>query len=80
MSIIIQQQLAKVAEEIEEIVWMNDVDYIEACILYCEQKDLEVEYVGEIIQKHLVLRSKIQQEAERLHNLKKTDRLPLLEL
>lgn len=80
MSFIIQQQLAAVAEEIEELVYMHDIDYIEACILYCNQRNLEYEYVGEIVQKHLVLRSKIQQEAENLHYLKRTDRLPILEL
>lgn len=75
MSTLIQQHLVEVSEKIETLVKQNQIDYIDACILYCEQNNLEVEYVGEIIQKNHQLRAKIQQEAEDLHYLKKSARL-----
>lgn len=62
---------------IEEMVYMKDIPYIEAIILYCEETGFEVEVAGKLVSG--VLKSKIQLEAEDLHYLKKsnTSQLPL---
>ncbi len=78
MSQIIEEQLIAVANQIEELVYMHDIDYIDACIMFCNQNNLEYEHVGEIVREHANLRSKIQAEAETLHYVKKTDRLAYL--
>jgi len=41
-------------------------------MLYCERTGLEIEYVGEILEKNQHIRLLIQKEAEDLHFLKRT--------
>ena len=64
-------------EKIETLVEENDIDYIDAVIDYCEKHGLELEVVADVIQNLPNLRSKIEIEAENLHFLKKTARLPV---
>lgn len=63
--------------KIEEMVQENGIDYIDAVISYCEDNNLEIESVADIIQKLPNLKLKIELEAEELHYLKKTARLPV---
>ena len=62
---------------IEELVYMKDIPYIEAIVLYCEETGFEVEMAAKLVSG--VLKSKIKLEAEELHFLKKsnTSQLPL---
>lgn len=62
---------------IEEMVYMKDIPYIEAIVLYCEETGFEIETAAKLISG--VLKSKIRIEAEDLHYLEKsnTSRLPL---
>ena len=62
---------------IEELVYMKDIPYIDAIVMYCEQTGFEVELAGKLISG--VLKSKIQIEAEELHYLPRsnTSKLPL---
>ena len=63
--------------EIEELVYMNDIPYIDAVCMFCETHNLEIENVAKLVSG--VLKSKIKLEAEELHYLKKsnTSQLPL---
>ena len=64
--------------EIEEIVKEKNIEYIEAVILYCEKNNLEVETVATIIKQNLVIKTKIQHEAENLNMVKRSgSRLPI---
>jgi len=64
--------------EIEEIVKDKNIEYIEAVILYCEKNNLEVETVATIIKQNLVIKTKIQHEAENLNMIKRPgSRLPI---
>jgi len=63
--------------EIECIKQEKHLDYIEAVIYWCDQRGLDVEYAASMIKKDLVLKSKIQVEAENINVLKKTARLPV---
>jgi hypothetical protein len=69
--------IQKFSLEIEEIVYMKDIPYIDAVIMYCEQSNFEVETAAKLISG--VLKSKIQLEAEELHFIKKatTSQLPI---
>lgn len=62
---------------IEEMVYMKDIPYIDAVVMYCEETGFEIETAAKLISG--VLKSKIKLEAEDLHYLKKTNtsQLPL---
>ena len=50
---------------------------MDAILHYCERNDIEIEAVAQYIRKNLVLKAKIQEEAEELNFLQKTARLPI---
>lgn len=62
--------IQKFSLEIEEIVYMKDIPYIDAIVLYCEKHGFEVETAAKLISG--VLKSKVQLEAEDLHFIKRT--------
>ena len=69
--------IQKFSMAIEELVYMKDIPYIDAVIMYCEETGFELETAAKLISG--VLKSKIKLEAENLHYLKKsnTSQLPL---
>lgn len=69
--------IQKFSMEIEELVYMKDIPYIDAVIEYCEKTGFELETAAKLVSG--VLKSKIKLEAEDLHYLKKsnTSQLPL---
>lgn len=62
---------------IEELVYMKDIPYIDAIVMYCEETGFEVEMAAKLVSG--VLKSKIQIEAEDLHYIAKsnTSKLPI---
>lgn len=64
-------------EQIENLVWMDDITYTEAVIVWCDQHGIEPETAGIIIKKNPHLKARIQEEAEALHFLPKEARLPI---
>lgn len=64
-------------ERIDKIVSDTGLGYIDAVLHYCEQVQLEPEYAGSLVSKSPQLTAKIQEEAEALHFLEKTARLPV---
>lgn len=72
-----KEEITEFSMRIEEIVWMKDVSYMDAIVLYCEETGFEVELAAKLISG--ALKSKIKIEAESLHYLPKsnTARLPL---
>lgn len=75
MSKVVDDNILMVSHTIQTIVDTHQIDYIDACVLYCQQTGLEIEYVGEIIEKNQVLKAKIEKEAEELNFLKKQNRI-----
>ena len=69
--------IQKFSMAIEEMVYMKDIPYIDAVVMYCEETGFEVETAAKLVSG--VLKSKIRLEAEDLHYLKKSDtsQLPL---
>jgi Phage late-transcription coactivator len=69
--------IQKFSMAIEEMVYMKDIPYIDAVVMYCEQTGFEIETAAKLVSG--VLKSKIKLEAEDLHFLKKsnTSQLPL---
>ena len=71
------EDISKFSMAIEELVYMKDISYIDAIVLYCEETGFEVEMAGKLVSG--VLKSKIQLEAEDLHYIKRanTSKLPI---
>ena len=66
-----QDEIMKFSMAIEELVYMKDISYIEAIIMYCDDTGFELETAAELIS--AVLKSKIQIEAEDLHYLERSN-------
>ena len=71
------EDINRFSMQIEEMVYMKDIPYIDAIVLYCEETGFEIETAAKLVSG--VLKSKIQIEAEDLHYLAKsnTSKLPL---
>jgi len=63
---------AKFSLEIEKIVKESELNYIEAVVMFCEDKNIEIETVGKLINKPL--KEKIKYEAQRLNFIKRGSR------
>ena len=64
----------KFSTMIEEMVAEKHLTYMDACLHYCEENNVEPESLG-LVNKSL--KQKIQVEAENLHFLQKSSSLPL---
>jgi hypothetical protein len=49
---------------------MSGIDYIDAILSYCNDHNLEIEAIGQIIAKNPSLKEKVEIEAGALHCLK----------
>jgi len=65
----------KFAQDIENIVKISKITYIDAIVTYCEENSIEIETVPKLIPKPL--KEKIKYEATKLNFLKKTSRATL---
>ena len=62
-------------ENIENLVQQTRMTYIDAVMHYCEENKLEPETAGKMIGGKL--KQNIQEEAEDLHLIQRTSKLPL---
>ena len=62
-------------ENIEQLVQKTQMTYIDAIMFYCDENKLEPETAGKMIGGKL--KQNIQDEAENLHLIEKTSKLPL---
>jgi hypothetical protein len=60
---------------IEELVQKTKMTYIDAIMFYCEENKLEPETAGKMVGGKL--KQHIQEEAENLHLIEKTSKLPI---
>ncbi len=63
--------------EIEELVEMYDLSFIDAIVYYSDKHGIEIESIAEILKKNEAIKFQIELEAEGLHFLKKQNRLPI---
>ena len=63
---------SKFSLEIENIVKDGSLNYIEAIVMYCEEKSIEIEGVNKLINKPL--KEKLRYEAQKLNFIKKGSR------
>jgi hypothetical protein len=69
------EKLLNISAEIEQLVEKHQIDYIDACMLYCERHNLDVEQFAMLIRNNQNIKSKLQVEAEQLNFLKKQPRI-----
>ncbi len=65
----------KFSQDIEQIVKISKINYIDAIITYCEENSIEIETVSKLISKPL--KEKLKYDATKLNFLKKTSRATL---
>ena len=65
------------SNEIRQLIKEKEMECIDAVIHWCEQNKFEVEYAASLIKNDPTMMFDIQVEAENLHYIKKTSRLPI---
>jgi hypothetical protein len=63
--------------EIEAVVRLKKVTHLEAVLLYCEEKGIEIETAASIIKSSVKMKARIQDDAEELNMLPKSRKLPI---
>jgi hypothetical protein len=66
---------SKFSLEIEKIVSEENINYIDAIVMYCENNNLDVESVTKLVSKPL--KERLKWDATRLNFMKKTSRAKL---
>lgn len=64
-------------QEIETLVKDKKMEYIDAVIHYCNEQGIELETAASLIKSSMVMKAKIQDEAENLGYLQRSAKLPL---
>jgi hypothetical protein len=68
---------ADFSQQIEHIVKIKKVSYIEAVECWCDQNNKDIIVGADLVKKSPVIKLRIQAEAEELNLITKTARLPL---
>ena len=62
-------------DQIRALVKLHHLTYMDAVIHWCEKNGMEIDVGAELVGKSEFLKDKIEEEAERLNFIKKTNRL-----
>lgn len=63
--------------DIEDIVYMKDVTYIDAVVEWSKNNNYDIDYAAELVNNNPIIKSKIEIEAQNLGVIKKSLRLPI---
>ncbi len=66
-----------ILQEIDNLVNIKNISYMDACLHYCERNNIEPDFIGELIKSSSLFKSRLQSEAEDLNFLPKSIRLPI---
>lgn len=69
--------IVEFSKEIENLVSEKRMEYIDAVVYFCEKNSIDIETVASLIKNNSKLKASIQEEAEQLNYLPKTQKLPL---
>lgn len=67
----------QILAEIDRFCSKNDVSLLDGIVHWCENNNVEIEYVASLIKKDQNFKAKLQIEAENLNIMKKSARLPI---
>lgn len=65
------------SKEIESLVLEKKMEYIDAVVYFCEKNGVDIETAASLIKNNSKLKASIQDEAEQLNYLPKTQKLPI---
>ncbi len=63
--------IEKIGNDIMELASTNELNYIDACIAYCDEHDIEYDSIAEVVKKHQQLKNLVQSDAQSLHFMEK---------
>jgi len=69
--------LSQFNEDIQQMVKQHDMNYLDAIIAWCEEKNIDVEQVVPLIRKSSVIKAKLENDASDLNLLESTPKLPI---
>tara|TARA_R100001509_G_C4861995_1_gene213704 strand:- start:891 stop:1130 length:240 start_codon:yes stop_codon:yes gene_type:complete len=64
-------------KDIEEIVRVSNLNYIEAVVMWCEERNVDVEQAASFVKRSQVIKAKIEVNASDLNFLQKQSKLPI---
>lgn len=64
-------------QEIEQLIQEKRLSFMDAVLHYCETTGMEVETAGTLIKSSAKMKARIQIDAEQLHFLPKSSKLPI---
>lgn len=65
------------SKEIDDLVKYKKMEYIDAVVYFCEKTGVDIETAASLIKGNAKLKALIQDEAEQLNYLPKTQKLPI---
>lgn len=69
--------IVEFSKEIETLVREKKMEYIDAVVYFCDKNGVDIETAASLIKNNSKLKASIQEEAEQLNYLPKTQKLPL---
>jgi hypothetical protein len=63
-------------QTLDDLIWDKDLTLMEAIVHYCEENDVDIESIAQVIAKSQVLKEQLYLEAEKLKMVEKINRLP----
>ena len=67
------ENIADIGNQIDLIATEKKIEYIDACIEYCDRHNIEIETLGNLLKKHQKVVSRIRKEAEELNYMPKQE-------
>jgi len=77
MQIAVVKTPQEFSREIENLIELHDIEYFEAIMMYVEKNNIDVEVVASLVKHNSVMKSKLEEECQKLNLLEKTAKLPL---
>ena len=71
MAIEIDNHLSEICKKIETIMEEYNINIIDACILFCEQNNTDIESIGDVIKNNSKLKAIAMNEANELNFIRK---------
>jgi hypothetical protein len=69
--------IVEFSKEIETLVLEKKMEYIDAVVYFCEKNGVDIETAASLIKNNSKLKASIEDEAEHLNYLPKTQKLPI---
>lgn len=69
--------LSEFSKDIEQIVKESQINYIDAVVMWCEERNVDIEQAASFVKRSQVIKAKIEVNATDLNFLPKGSKLPI---